>query len=324
MSAHIDDPTGLARNHWRHILSQYDVPPEALTGKHTACPYCGGQDRFRFDNKEGAGTYYCSGCGAGTGYSLLMKLKGVNFGEALKMVKDVIEPGAPEDKPTPVMEATERRASLNRLWKGGTLSSYRTTEYLISRGLSEEVAKIGSRVLRFTEKAWLREEKSFLPAILALVTRLTGEPVSIHRTFLLPNGGRVKKMMPGVGELAGAGVWFGPRTLNKWIVGEGIETTLAGLQLEGVDATAVAALNANMLEQLEIPDHVTELVILADNDSSFTGMKSAAVLANKVAMRKAPCEVTISSPAFTDKDMLDALHQSQSGPIYYFTGGRHG
>lgn len=324
MSVHIDDPTGLARNHWRHILAQFDVPPEALTGKHTACPYCGGQDRFRFDNKEGAGTYFCSGCGAGTGYSLLMKLKGVNFGEALTMVKEVLGEEAPKDEPPRVFEATERRASLNRLWKGGVPSSSKTIEYLVSRGLSEEVATVGSGVLRFNEKAWLREESVFRPAVLALVTRLSGEPVSIHRTFLLTKCGRKKMMMPGVGELAGAGVWFGPRALSKWIVGEGIETTLAGLQLEGLDATAVAALNANMLEQIEIPDHVTELVILADNDSSFTGMKSAAILANRVAMRRAPCKVTVSSPAFTDKDMLDALDQSLNGPIYHFTGGRHG
>lgn len=322
------NPTDIARNHWRYILEQIGVPPTALTGRHTECPACGGRDRFRFDNKEGAGTFYCSGCGAGTGYNLVMRMKDVDFPGALEIVKGIVKPELPQDVTPAVMTMPERRASLNRVWSAGRPGAEETEQYLIGRGLSKEVASMAARSLRYTDGAWLRETSSFSPAILALVTRLSGQPVSIHRTFLLSDGLRSKKMMPPVGDLCGAGVWFGSRLSHTWIVGEGIESTLAGMQSEygkglcvGGQGTGVAALNAYGLEHLEVPGHVRNLVILADNDASFTGMKAAAALAHRVAMRKGQCEITIATPAFTGKDALDTLGV-ENGPVYHLCGGR--
>ena len=52
---------------------------KALSGKHGPCPLCGGRDRFRFDDKDGRGTYFCSGCGAGDGVRLAMGITGLSF-----------------------------------------------------------------------------------------------------------------------------------------------------------------------------------------------------------------------------------------------------
>ncbi len=51
-------------------------PAFAITFKkkphlHQPCPMCGGKDRFRCDDLNGDGTYYCSNCGAGSGYKLV-------------------------------------------------------------------------------------------------------------------------------------------------------------------------------------------------------------------------------------------------------------
>src|SRR3546814_9555329 len=54
-------------NRWPSILPQFGISPSYLTGKQTPCPTCGGKDRFRFDNKDGRGTYYCNKCGPGDG-----------------------------------------------------------------------------------------------------------------------------------------------------------------------------------------------------------------------------------------------------------------
>ncbi|NYY79755.1 hypothetical protein DMH17_06695 [Raoultella planticola] len=35
---------------------------------------CGGADRFRFDDKEGRGTWFCNQCGAGDGLKLVEKV----------------------------------------------------------------------------------------------------------------------------------------------------------------------------------------------------------------------------------------------------------
>jgi putative DNA primase/helicase len=316
------NPTDLARNRWRSILPALGIDEAALTGNHTACPMCGGEDRFRFDNNDGAGTYYCNGCGAGTGYKLVMGFHSVDFQTALRMVKEVVSPEMPEDRRPRELDATEKRASLNRLWRAGELSSGWTVEYLTKRGLSVETAAAASQSLRYTNKAWLRDESAFMPAVLALVTRLSGQPVSIHRTFLLPDGGRVKKMMPAVGDIMGAGIFFGPRTESKWVVGEGIETTLAGWEFQSHDGTAVSAVSAGGLEALEVPDHVNDLVILADNDASFAGMRAAAALAHRVSTRKAPCKVAVMMPKRTGRDMLDEL-VTEEREINIFRGGRH-
>src|SRR3546814_8107148 len=52
-------------NRWPSILPQFGISPSYLTGKQTPCPTCGGKDRFRFDNKDGRGTYYCNKYGPG-------------------------------------------------------------------------------------------------------------------------------------------------------------------------------------------------------------------------------------------------------------------
>ncbi|MGZ8213811.1 MAG: toprim domain-containing protein, partial [Methylosarcina sp.] len=43
-----------------------------------------------------------------------------------------------------------------------------------------------------------------------------------------------------------------------------------------------AAGNANLLEQVQLPESVKSVVIFADEDSSFTGQKAAYVLANRL------------------------------------------
>src|SRR3546814_303448 len=63
-------------NRWPSILPQFGISPSYLTGKQTPCPTCGGKDRFRFDNKDGRGTYYCNKCGPGDGVQLVMMKTG--------------------------------------------------------------------------------------------------------------------------------------------------------------------------------------------------------------------------------------------------------
>ncbi|WP_326490157.1 primase-helicase zinc-binding domain-containing protein, partial [Pectobacterium versatile] len=61
-----------ASGHWPQLLPAVGIRIGA-TGQHTACPMCEGKDRFRFDNKEGRGTWICNQCGAGDGLNLVEK-----------------------------------------------------------------------------------------------------------------------------------------------------------------------------------------------------------------------------------------------------------
>lgn len=61
-----------------------------LAKRHGPCPACGGDDRFRFDDLEGRGTWYCNQCGgkdhrggAGDAIDLIMRINCWDFKTAL-------------------------------------------------------------------------------------------------------------------------------------------------------------------------------------------------------------------------------------------------
>lgn len=54
--------------------------------KHGPCPMCGGKDRFRFDDRDGRGTWICNQCGAGDGLTLFAKSSGISMKEAIPLL----------------------------------------------------------------------------------------------------------------------------------------------------------------------------------------------------------------------------------------------
>ncbi|MBI0103855.1 toprim domain-containing protein [Gilliamella sp. W8145] len=65
----INEITTQAVGKWDYIFQSLGI--EVGNGKHCSCPVCGGKDRFRFDNKNGRGTYICNQCGSGDGLELI-------------------------------------------------------------------------------------------------------------------------------------------------------------------------------------------------------------------------------------------------------------
>jgi putative DNA primase/helicase len=64
-----------AKGRWRNILPSLGIPSKALTNRHGPYPMCGGKDRFRFDDKGGRGTWFCSQCGGGDGIELVKRFQ---------------------------------------------------------------------------------------------------------------------------------------------------------------------------------------------------------------------------------------------------------
>src|SRR5690349_5951491 len=77
------------RGRWRGILPAFGIDGKYLTGKHGPCPICGGTDRYRFDDKNGSGSWICSSCGAGNGAELVMRKTGLDFKDAAKRIEEV-------------------------------------------------------------------------------------------------------------------------------------------------------------------------------------------------------------------------------------------
>jgi putative DNA primase/helicase len=101
MIAHPDIPA-LARGHWPAILADLGVDQAHLRDRHGPCPGCGGTDRFRFDDRDGRGTWYCGGGGepqSGDGFDLVGHVFGLDKRNAFIRVRDWLGLGESHARP---------------------------------------------------------------------------------------------------------------------------------------------------------------------------------------------------------------------------------
>jgi putative DNA primase/helicase len=83
------------------------LSPDQLTNTHQPCPNCGGEDRYRWDQDDGPGGWYCNGCGGkdhmgggGNGIGLLMRVTGWDYREAARKVEAHLGITSRPDPPT--------------------------------------------------------------------------------------------------------------------------------------------------------------------------------------------------------------------------------
>ncbi|KLT73205.1 hypothetical protein PL75_04730 [Neisseria arctica] len=199
-----DNVRAEAQHRWPGILTALGVPPEALSNKHQPCPACGGRDRFRFDDKDGRGTFICShyNNGGGDGFHLVQHLFDCDFTAALKYVaevlgltasdggKTVMPVSAPQKRVEP---PKDRLAILTNLWnESQPLSeSDAVIGYLRGRGLA--MAADMPQMLRYHPALpyWVQvngqwRQQGNHPAMLAAICDLDGHLQGLHQTYLKP------------------------------------------------------------------------------------------------------------------------------------------
>ena len=193
-----------ASGRWLDILIGAGVPEAMLLRLNRPCPLCGGRDRFSFYRNKPDGRWFCRGCGYGDGLSLLQKWRSERFTDTLVYLERVL--GLPEYKrldtePDPVQAAEaaakkRRQDRIEAVWKEAqALSKVPPSDpvrlYLASRGLyCGSIGELRSHPLldyweelddgERTHERW--------PAMLALVTDDEGRIVTLHRTYLTPEG----------------------------------------------------------------------------------------------------------------------------------------
>lgn len=292
-----------ATDRWYGVLCALGFPDESLTGKHGPCPLCGGKDRFRFDDKDGRGTYYCGGCGAGNGMQLAMKWTGLNFKECAKRIDELL--GHIESKPRqPKRDPAKLLSKISSTLKPCD-GINPVSLYLRKRGLSPVRGLWWSPEVSYFEDGKFHSKQN---AMVATITAPTGEPLSLHLTYLTKDGVKapvrdVKKVMTPVSPMAGAAVrLFQPRD-GVIGVAEGIETALAAARLFNVPCWA--AVNATLLEQFQPPDGIKSVFVFGDNDANYTGQKAAYALAHKLSM--AGYGVSVKIPDQVGKDFADQI-----------------
>jgi len=282
-----------AAGRWRSILTTLGLDERTLSGKHCACPMCGGKDRFRFDDKDGRGTFYCSGCGAGDGVKLAMGITGQTFKDAAREIErlaGVVQPNATR----PDRTDEDKLAALRRVWRESKpiQRGDEAYAYLAGRGLSLYDLPEAVRVhpsLRYRDD----EHQGVYPAMLATVTAPDGKAVSLHRTYL--QGGRKapvsapKKLMQGL-PLSGAAIRL---TAVSEVLGiaEGIETALAASEL--FEVPVWSCVSAQGVESFEPPAGVREVIVFADHDENFAGQAAAYRAAHRLKLKGFEVEVCI-------------------------------
>ncbi|EQB4817289.1 TPA: primase-helicase zinc-binding domain-containing protein [Citrobacter amalonaticus] len=110
MNMNVTETVNQACGHWPRILPALGV--KVMKNRHQACPVCGGSDRFRFDDKEGRGTWFCNQCGAGDELKLVEKVFGVKPSEAARKV-NAVTGSLPPVSPA-VMAAAEDETGADR------------------------------------------------------------------------------------------------------------------------------------------------------------------------------------------------------------------
>jgi hypothetical protein len=163
----------------------------------------------------------------------------------------------------PHSDAMKRREAALAIWRDSHSAEGTLVEtYLRSRGLT----LFASLSIRF--HAGLKHPSGGVwPTMVALVADgVSGDPIGIHRTFLAREGNGKAPVDPAkmmLGPCRGGAVRLGPAD-DALMVGEGIETCLAAMQVSG--NSAWAALSTSGLRALELPREVRDVLVLADGD----------------------------------------------------------
>jgi putative DNA primase/helicase len=281
---------------WESILTSLGVASEFLSKKHGPCPLCAGRDRYRFDNKDSRGSWFCSKCGAGDGFSLLRKLNGWSFAEAAREVERVLGVSK-QDAPRHEFTDEQKRAALKRVYSESLAV---TTGDAVWTYLNRRTGIVNvPNSIRLHPKLHYEKGLSF-EAMLALVTMPDGKHSTMHRTWLDGKGGKApvdepKKVMAGT--IKTGAIRLAPMAECLGIA-EGIETALRASVLFGMPVWA--AISAGGMRDWEAPEGLRRLIVFGDNDENFTGQTAAYSLANRLSLKGIKTEVRIPSKTGTD------------------------
>lgn len=296
---------------WPGILLALGIDECALSGKHGPCPVCGGKDRFRFDDKDGRGTFFCSHCGAGDGAKLVMLTRGVDFKAAAKLVREVL-PGAAigcgvRRERSPAI----KRQTLKTIWSNSqpVVAGDPVHTYLERRGI-----RAVSPMLRYARAQPYFEDGrrvGVYEAMVAPVHGPDGKGRTLHLTYLQDAKKAPvtasRKTMGCVAPLTGSAIRLADVADGTLGVAEGIETALSAAQMFGIPTWATR--DAGSMKTFEWPEEVRHLVVFGDNDVSYTGQEAAYALAHRAQGKGLTVEVKI--PRDEGMDWNDVLKNAE-------------
>ncbi|EKL2661929.1 toprim domain-containing protein [Klebsiella pneumoniae] len=237
----VSDVRSKANGYWPSILERLAIPTNRSEGP---CPACGGNTRYRFDNKDNRGTYFCSHCGAGTGLDLVMKVNQCGAREAAELVAEAMALPMPEPKPAREKPQTDIAGKVAALT---AKASPGQSAYLTSKGLQCPFPMLSDGSL--------------------LLVLKNGAGATTGAQVIKSDGS--KQLVAGTVKKGSFCVVNSGETPETMIIAEGLATALSVQQFRP-DATIIAAIDAgNLLPVAQVmrqrcPD--AQIIIAADND----------------------------------------------------------
>lgn len=317
-----------AQGRWPEIFAAAGMDPGHFVKSNRPCPLCGGRDRFSLlkgERNEPDGRWYCRGCGYGDGIELVRRFRGSTFPQTLRWLEAYLGIEHQREsfchRPEGLSEAekTVRRRERNlAFWNAAVPLRDLSREspqwkYLASRGLGACDASAMLRAEAETE-AWEtnedgeRRSAGRYPVLLAAVTDGSGGIITLHRTFLTPDGGKAplsspKKLAPGAIE-DGLIRLFPPTAIL--CLAEGIETALSVHEMTGLPVWSAISLTG-LRKFGEVPEGVKKIHICGDNDRSYAGAAGAYELAARIRRSRPDIEVAVHIPPEPGTDWNDVL-----------------
>lgn len=273
------------RGRWRNILVALGIPENVLNKRNQPCPMCGGVDRFRWTNHEDAGSYYCSGCGAGDGAALVMGVLGLGFSEAAKRIENIL--GEVRLDAVKSRSKDENIQAMREVWLRGrrVTADDPVGMYLANRGI--DLTEYPSCIRYVSD---LYHPDGATHAMIAQIVTPDGLAANIHRTWLTVDGDKAgyavqKKVMAG--SIPDGSAVRLSRVTDMLGIAEGIETALRASQRFGLPVWSV--ISEVGIRKFPPPNGIKTLVIFGDNDINYVG-QSAAYQAAKDIYRAAKTE----------------------------------
>lgn len=274
---------------WRQTLENYGC--HLPSGRHHGpCPVCGGKDRFRFDDKEGRGTWFCSQCDPQSGGGLLLLSR--FLGKPTIEVANELLGNTPERSRAPVYrsfvsEDRIRKANHEQARKGAEAllasSELRPHPYMSDRGLDGQWLVNGEPIMG-------RDRSVIQPGELLLVPayKAEGDGSKLVNVQKIKTN-KEKRPLYG-GDMAG--VYHKLDGHQKLIaIVEGYATGVTVNQVTG--ATTYCAFNTGNLASVSAwvagRHPGVPLVFFADNDEHGAGLRYAKDAA-------APIAATVALP----------------------------
>lgn len=301
----------LAAGKWKSILPMLGVPANYLDGKHHRCPANGeGEDRFRFADRNGSGSFFCR-CseGAKGGVALVMCCKGIGYAEACREVEKIAG-RAIESPPAIPVDGRQRVARI--LGKTRPVEpGDEVCKYLAGRGLALPPSGLATATLDYFEKGERGPQGSY-STMVAVLRGHDGKAQTLHITYL-QSGGKApvrapRKLVSG-GFEQGSAIRLFP-VAEHLGVAEGIETALSAAKL--FDLPTWALVNDRNLRRFRAPEGVKRVSVFGDKDDNYAGQAAAYGLANDLERAGIACDVFL--PTQTGKcDFNDVLMNQRVG-----------